>query len=117
MMLSKTRSRSSVKKGPARDAKHLAKVRESFCICCDQFNFGNQQFPTEAHHSRAISPKTMGARVSDYLAVPLCRACHALLHMRGDERAWWKDHNIDPIAWIAQFSKEGAAEVARLRKP
>lgn len=108
---------SAIRKGPARDENHLAKVRQNFCLLyAEEHASYGQSFPTEAHHVRSLTPRTMGVRVSDYLTVPLCRACHALLHMYGNEAKWWKVQKINPADFIAQFSKEGAAEIARYVK-
>lgn len=95
-------TRSAVKKGPARDKAHLARVREWGCLVC------MARGPNEAHHTR-----TMGRRVSDYLTVPLCRAHHTKLHTM-NEGDFWIVCNIRPREWIARFSPEGAAEIAKL---
>jgi hypothetical protein len=43
----------------------------------------------------------LGRRVSDEFAVPLCRTHHRALHRSGDEEAWWKSTDMDPVM-IAQ---------------
>jgi hypothetical protein len=43
----------------------------------------------------------MGRKVSDRFTVPLCRLHHRELHHRGDERLWWQDKGIDPLAVAA----------------
>lgn len=107
-------TRSRTKKGPARDAKHLAKVRAYGCIGKGySFQGGVQWEVIEAHHVRCIGPRTMGKRVSDYLAVPLCRSCHAELH-RGKEEEFWRLNEIDPAAWIRSFSEEGRKALMEL---
>jgi hypothetical protein len=35
--------------------------------------------------------------VSDEFIVPVCRVHHRELHRTGDEAAWWRRLNIDPI--------------------
>ena len=45
--------------------------------------------------------RALGRRVSDEFAVPLCRTHHRALHRSGDEAAWWKSTNLDPVM-IAQ---------------
>ena len=105
----KPSTRSRVSKGPARDEKHLARVRRARCLWCE--------VPSEirqAHHVRCISYRTMGVRVSDYLAVPLCDYCHRFLHS-GDEETFWKMIGVDPAAWIASFSPEGRAAIQELK--
>jgi hypothetical protein len=36
--------------------------------------------------------------VSDEYAVPLCRTHHRELHRCGNERVWWENTHIDPLA-------------------
>jgi hypothetical protein len=55
----------------------------------------------------------MGRKVSDRFTVPLCRLHHRELHRRGNERAWWQIHTIDPLAvaarlWAMTHVPEGA---------
>ena len=45
----------------------------------------------------------MGRKVSDRFTVPLCRLHHRELHRRGNERAWWQIHGIDPLAIAARL--------------
>lgn len=98
--------RSAVRKGPARDAGHLAEVRRFGCWLC-------HKMPAEAHHVRCIAPRSMGKRVSDYLTVPLCKFHHSAIH-EGCEQVMWALVDLDPRDFIRSFSKEGAAEIAKL---
>ncbi len=50
---------------------------------------------------RFAQPQAMARKVSDEYVVPLCNIHHFELHQTGDERAWWKDKKIDPLA-VAQ---------------
>ncbi len=116
----KASTRSAVKKGPARDSEHLSYVRRNSCMVCSGAKPMPKQgwvlgFPavSEAHHVRCIAPRSMGRRVSDYLTVPLCKFHHTAIH-EGNEGAIWKYIGYDPAKWIAQFSPEGAAEIARI---
>ena len=43
----------------------------------------------------------MGRKVSDRFTVPVCRLHHRELHRRGNERAWWQNQAIDPLAIAA----------------
>ena len=43
----------------------------------------------------------MGRKVSDRFAVPICRLHHRELHRRGNERVWWQNQGIDPVAIAA----------------
>jgi hypothetical protein len=49
-----------------RDREHLKFVAAQPCLVC-----GRQ--PSDAHHLRFAQPRTLGRRVSDEFAVPLCR--------------------------------------------
>ncbi len=112
----KVSTRSAVKKGPARDKEHLASVRQQLCIMC-QSDMARGMRPgsgrVQAHHVRSIAPRTMGVRVSDYLTVPLCAEHHTILHA-GNEYRFWYNRHVDPRDFIRSFSKQGAAEIARI---
>ena len=60
-----------------REAQYLEFVRKRPCSFCGNPN-------TEPHHVfrrlRGISEAGMAEKGSDYLAIPICRACHARLH-------------------------------------
>jgi hypothetical protein len=77
-----------------RDRAHLDFVASQPCLLC-----GRQ--PCDAHHLRFMQPRALGRRVSDEFAVPLCRTHHRALHRSGDEAAWWKSTDLDPVM-IAQ---------------
>jgi hypothetical protein len=73
-----------------RDRAHLEFVGSQPCLLC-----GWQ--PCDAHHLRFMQPRALGRRVSDEFAVPLCRTHHRALHRSGDETAWWKSTDLDPV--------------------
>jgi len=100
MMLTKERSRSAVKKGPERSPSYLARVRAEPCLICGMR-------PVHAHHVR-LGLRTMGKRVSDFRAVPLCERHHTDLHS-GSEDAFWKAYATDPTEWMANFQGKAAA--------
>jgi hypothetical protein len=77
-----------------RDRAHLEFVASQPCLLCGRH-------PSDTHHLRFMQPRALGRRVSDEFAVPLCRTHHRALHRHGDEAAWWKAANINPVA-IAQ---------------
>lgn len=92
---------SSDDKGPVRNERWLAFVRSLPCLCCPH---GKQTTPTRAHHPRGLFPRTMGRRISDMLAMPLCDAHHTegpdALHRSGDELGWWARHGVEPYGVI-----------------
>jgi hypothetical protein len=73
-----------------RNRAHLEFVAAQPCLLC-----GRQ--PCDAHHLRFMQPRAMGRRVSDEFAVPLCRTHHRALHRSGDEAAWWRSTDLDPV--------------------
>jgi len=73
-----------------RDKAHLKFVASQPCLVC-----GRQ--PSDPHHLRFVQPRAIGLKVSDEFTVPLCRTHHRQLHQAGDERAWWKDRQINVL--------------------
>ena len=73
-----------------RNKAHLRFVASHPCLICERS-------PADAHHVRFAQARSMGKKVSDEHAVPLCRAHHRDNHQFGDERAWWSKVSIDPI--------------------
>lgn len=122
-LVPKALGNSMADKGPARNEKHLAKVRRQKCLICPHVGIGRQSTPTHTHHCRALNGGMMGIRPSDFLVVPLCAEHHldqfpTGLHKLGEANFWLiakSAYGVDPAAWIAQFSPEGAAEIERLR--
>jgi hypothetical protein len=73
-----------------RDREHLKFVTLQPCVICGRR-------PSDAHHLRFMQPRALGRRVSDEFVVPLCRTHHRALHRCGDEPAWWREANVDPV--------------------
>ena len=73
-----------------RDRNHLGFVASQPCLICGRV-------PSDAHHIKYAEQRAMGRKVSDKFTVPVCRLHHRELHRRGDERAWWRTHGIDPL--------------------
>jgi len=73
-----------------RDRDHLKFVTLQPCLLCGRR-------PSDAHHLRFAQSAALGRRVSDEFTVPLCRLHHRALHRRGDEAAWWTEHQVEPL--------------------
>jgi DNA recombination protein Rad52 len=79
-----------------RDKEHLRYVASQPCIICGRA-------PGQAHHLRFAQPRALGRKVSDEWTVPLCSTHHGSLHSVGDEKQWWREKGIDPIAHATRF--------------
>lgn len=74
-----------------RNREHLRFVARQACLIC-----GRQ--PCDAHHIRYAQPRALGRKSSDEFTVPLCRIHHRAAHRVGNERAFWNETGIDPMA-------------------
>jgi hypothetical protein len=77
-----------------RDRDHLRFVAAQPCLVCGRT-------PSDPHHIKFAEQRGMGRKVSDRFTVPICRLHHRELHRRGNERAWWQNYGIDPLAIAA----------------
>jgi ERF superfamily len=77
-----------------RDREHLKFMASQPCLLCGRT-------PSDAHHIKFAELRAMGRKVGDRFTVPLCRLHHRELHRRGNERAWWESHGIDPLGIAA----------------
>ena len=73
-----------------RDKNHLKFVLRQPCLVCGRV-------PSDPHHLTFTQPRALGRRVSDEFTIPICRVHHRELHRAGDEAAWWRKLNIDPL--------------------
>jgi ERF superfamily len=73
-----------------RDKDHRRFVLRQACLVCGRV-------PSDPHHLTFTQARALGRRVSDEFIVPVCRVHHRELHRSGDEAAWWRKLNIDPI--------------------
>jgi hypothetical protein len=87
-----------IPKGPGRrrNKAHLLFVGAQPCLVC-------HQAPCDAHHIKYAQPKALGRKVSDEFTVPLCRDHHQELHRHGNEKAWWANTKISPLAIAKQL--------------
>jgi DNA recombination protein Rad52 len=74
-----------------RDKEHLRFVASLPCLVC-------ARAPGQPHHIRFAQSRAMGSKPGDQWVVPLCNTHHRALHDAGNERAWWRDAKIDPLA-------------------
>jgi hypothetical protein len=79
-----------------RDRDHLRFVAAQPCLVCGRT-------PSDPHHLKFTEQRAMGRKVSDRFAVPICRLHHRELHRRGNERVWWQNRGIDPLAIAASL--------------
>src|SRR6478752_1910028 len=73
-----------------RDKDHRRFVLRQACLVCGRV-------PSDPHHLTFTQPRALGRRVSGEFIVPVCRVHHRELHRSGNEVAWWRKLNIDPI--------------------
>jgi hypothetical protein len=73
-----------------RDKDHRRFVLRQPCLVCGRM-------PSDPHHLTFTQPRALGRRVSDEFIVPVCRAHHRELHRSGNEAAWWRKLDIDPV--------------------
>jgi hypothetical protein len=73
-----------------RDKEHRRFVLRQPCLVCGRV-------PSDPHHLTFTQPRALARRVSDEFIVPVCRVHHRELHRSGDEAAWWRKLNIDPL--------------------
>jgi DNA recombination protein Rad52 len=74
-----------------RNSGHLLFVASKPCLVCGRNR-------AHAHHLKFAQPTALGRKVSDEFTVPLCSTHHRELHRYGDERTWWTQKGIDPLA-------------------
>jgi hypothetical protein len=82
-----------------RSKEHLRFVARQPCVICGRA-------PSHAHHVRFAQSKGLGLKVSDEFTVPLCAIHHQQNHTTGNERLWWQEHKIDPLAVAARLWRE-----------
>ena len=94
-----------------RSKEHLRFVAQQPCVICGRT-------PAHAHHIRYAQPRELALKVSDEFTVPLCAIHHSENHATGDERRWWHERKIDPLAIAEQLwaqSRAGAETPLRTK--
>ena len=86
-----------------RDKEHRKFVLRQPCLVCGRV-------PSDPHHLTFTQPRAMGRRVSDEFTVPICRAHHRELHRSGNEAAWWRQLNIDPLPVALKLWQQSRAD-------
>jgi hypothetical protein len=86
-----------------RDKDHRKFVLRQPCLVCGRM-------PSDSHHLTFTQPRALGRRVSDEFTVPVCRVHHRELHRSGDEPAWWRRLNIDPIPVALKLWQQSRAD-------
>jgi hypothetical protein len=86
-----------------RDKDHRKFVMRQPCLVCGRV-------PSDPHHLTFTQPRALGRRVSDEFTVPLCRIHHRELHRSGDEAAWWRLLNIDPLPVALKLWQQSRAD-------
>ena len=79
-----------------RSKEHLRFVAQQPCLICGRT-------PSHAHHIRFAQSRGLALKVSDEFTVPLCTIHHSENHATGDERRWWQERKIDPLAVAQQL--------------
>lgn len=92
-----------------RDRDHLKFVTNHACLQCGRW-------PSDAHHITYAQPRALGMKVSDEFTVPLCRLHHREVHRARDEKSWWTDLKIDPLAVANRLWQESHA-TASVQRP
>lgn len=93
------------------DAGHLANVRGLSCVACGWMRRG-----MHAHHLLRAEGRGLSRKTADKWAIPLCPACHLLLHAAGDEEAWLTERGIDGRAvasalWAVRGDPDGMMRI------
>ena len=64
--------------------------------------------PSQAHHVRYAQSRGLALKVSDEFTVPLCAIHYTENHSTGNERRWWEQYKIDPLAIAKSLWQQGS---------
>ena len=87
-----------------RSKAHLRFVGRQPCLICGRA-------PSHAHHIRYAQSRGLSLKVSDEFTVPLCAIHHTENHTTGNERQWWEQHKIEPLAVASSLWRQGRMPV------
>jgi hypothetical protein len=87
-----------------RSKEHLRFVAQQPCLICGRS-------PSHAHHIRFAQSRGLGLKVSDEFTIPLCAIHHQQNHATGNERLWWQEHKIDPLAVATRLWRKRTEQV------
>jgi hypothetical protein len=90
-----------------RSKEHLRFVAQQPCVICGRT-------PAHAHHVRHAQQRGLALKVSDEFTVPLCAIHHGENHATGDEKRWWQERKIDPLAIAQQLWAQSRAAGAEI---
>jgi hypothetical protein len=93
-----------------RSKEHLRFVAQQPCLICGRS-------PSQAHHIRFAQSRGLGLKVSDEYTVPLCAIHHSQNHAKGNERLWWQQYKIDPLATAKRLWEESLADKSATAGP
>jgi hypothetical protein len=93
-----------------RDKDHRKFVLRQPCLVCGRV-------PSDPHHLTFTQPRALGRRVSDEFMVPVCRVHHRELHRSGDEAAWWRRLDIDPVPVALRLWQQTRADGESVQAP
>jgi len=85
-----------------RSKAHLLFVRGQPCLVC-------KRSPCDAHHIKFAQSRALGRKVSDEFTVPLCRSHHSDLHRHGNEKGWWANLQVEPLATAQELWRTSPA--------
>jgi hypothetical protein len=92
-----------------RNKDHRKFILRQACLVCGRV-------PSDPHHLTFTQPRAFGRRASDEFIVPVCRVHHRELHRSGDEAAWWRRFNIDPLPIALRLWQQTRSD-SELRPP
>jgi hypothetical protein len=91
-------------------ARRVATATKSISVLLQRNPASSERKPSDPHHLRFIQPRALGRKVSDEFTVPLCAIHHQQNHATANERLWWQEHKIDPLAVAEHLWRQGTRQ-------